>query len=221
MEKKILFVGDIHGRFEIFNEFLHDRKKEIDSIYCLGEFGYWPDADYSQIENGDIPLYWIDGNHEQFDLLEKRKTDEIAPNIFYIPRGTVEVLSNGMKTLFIGGAASIDRRMRTPGFDWFPQEEITNEDIDKSISAIDKMSEIDLICSHTCPIEFDVIGESPLSFFDPSAYKLSILLRHAKPKHWLFAHWHQFKTGLYENTEWTALNMLSRPYYENNFYKYL
>ena len=56
-------------------------------------------------------------------------TGRKGPNIFYMPRGSVLSLSDGRNVLFMGGAESVDKRRRTPGYDWFKQELIRPQDL--------------------------------------------------------------------------------------------
>ena len=40
-------------------------------------------------------------------------------------------LPDGRTVLFMGGALSVDKAWRTPGYDWFPEESITTGDLDR------------------------------------------------------------------------------------------
>jgi Icc-related predicted phosphoesterase len=200
LNSKILIVGDIHGKWNDFNNLIEELTPDV--ILQVGDFGAWKDilVDKS-IKNGSTRIYFCDGNHEDHIFLKNSK-QEILPNIFYMKRGSVLTLSNNFNILFFGGAESIDKNLRTPGYDWFPEESITQKDLDNLPD-----NHIDMIISHTCPIEFrvkDVIHES-------SRHALSIVLKRYKPDLWVFGHWHTFIQGQHKNCRWTSLNMINYP----------
>ena len=119
---KLLIVGDVHGRFKMLNEIIDLTKPDL--TICLGEFGYFPDLMPAiWMLHSKNPIYWIDGNHEDFSFLKERKSDEIVPNVFYKPRGSVENIA-GKNFLFLGGGFSIDWKYRTAGYDYFPADEL-------------------------------------------------------------------------------------------------
>ena len=178
------------------------------------------------IKTKDTKVYWCDGNHEDhWDLKEKNKKDaplEIMPNIFYMKRGSVLELPDKRKVLFMGGADSIDKAGRIPGEDWFPEELINQKDLYNLPE-----TDIDIVISHTCPLEFH---EGILSMKrrkrdwswkekikDPSAHALSYVFNKYKPKLWYFGHFHDYVEGYFRGTDWYALNMAS----EDKWWVYL
>lgn len=128
-------------------------------------------------------------------------------------RGSI-IQYNELNILFMGGANSIDKNYRTIGIDWFP-EEIIN---DKEIYNIKNDIKIDVVLSHTCPVEFLFdIGEE-LNFNvseinDPSCKALSYILNKHKPKEWYFSHWHIFKQGNNNDCLWYCLNQIPQHGY--------
>lgn len=201
---KIIIVGDVHADWYNLNNLIKNEKPDI--ILQVGDFGYWPNFNqYSlkYIQNGDTKIYFCPGNHEDWNALGKIKNIEIAPNIFYMKKGTTLTLPDGRTVLFIGGADSVDKNWRIKGKTWFPQEIIYPEDIEN----IKLDTAPDIIISHTCPEEFKMTG---LQIFDklhdPSRPLLSRLLKKYKPKEWYFGHWHEFRQGDFEGCKWMALN---------------
>jgi hypothetical protein len=74
--------------------------------------------------------------------------------------------------------------------------------------------DIDVIFSHTCPIEFqhDYL-KCPKKMADPSRMALSFLLNKYKPKEWYFGHYHEGCSGthtFYDNTvcQWYCVGMI-------------
>jgi len=215
----IYVVGDIHGKFEKLEQFLIDNSPKI--ILACGDFGFWPECitSYKKLEKYDTQIYFCEGNHEDFESLKKlseTKNFNIAKNIRWMPRGSVLRLGN-YNILFMGGAASIDKPNRTPGFDWFPEEIITELDMKNLPEAT-----IDIVISHTSPQEFKMKGNMDWGYNlnDPSQYYLSQILQRYHPKYWYFGHWHYFNSGTYVGIEnwacdWTCLNECPHT----NFYR--
>ena len=53
----------------------------------------------------------------------------MAPNLVFVPRGTVLEL-DGRRIAFLGGGNSIiDRAVRRNGVDWWPEEQVTLADV--------------------------------------------------------------------------------------------
>ena len=133
---KTIVMGDVHGDHGRLNAFIN--KKQPKMILQCGDFGYWPRIkkemingslrDYPQPKVKDTKVYWADGNHEDHWSLKNIESNEIWPNVFYMKRGSVLTLEDGRNVLFMGGAVSIDKHMRTAGHDWFPEETIDNND---------------------------------------------------------------------------------------------
>lgn len=231
---KILILGDTHAEFGKLNQLIS--KKQPDILIICGDFGYWPmlqevhvksgwgisDVSYVRgesnclkgIKPGKTKIYWVDGNHEQHSELNKYqdgKIHELEKNIFFCSRGSSLTLPDGRNILFIGGANSIDKNMRTEGLDWFREETISNKDYDFAMSHDKK---IDIIVSHTCPEYFaPALMQGNMSkIYDPSCKALDGLFNTYKPDQWFFGHWHFYKEGYYNGCYWTCLNYLGHQF---------
>lgn len=219
----IIICGDLHANFWAVNKLI-SKKSKISTILQCGDFGYFPKEhgktyldnigkiktfNQYKFKNKNIPIYWCDGNHEDHESLEKLENNEIMKNVFYQRRGSTITIPDNRTILFMGGADSIDKQYRTAGHDWFPQEIISEKDL-HNLPDID----VDIIISHTCPKEFDVLKgvKTPFSdlkynkYQDPSRERLSYVLDKYNPSLWYFAHFHLFKTGFYNNCKWTCLS---------------
>jgi len=167
-----------------------------------------------------VLVYWCPGNHEDWWDLKHEKgyisgPIEVQPGVFYMQRGEILRLPDGRNILFMGGAESIDKDLRVMGRDWFPEEIITQADIE-TLPDPDEVG-IDIVISHTCPREFhDEIFKVEKSsrirakFEDPSMLALSYILHTYRPGMWFFGHFHLVKNGTYNNTKWFCL--LMAPY---------
>jgi len=201
---KILVTGDIHADFSMLNKLINRKRPEL--VICAGDFGYWPKFErysFSDIKPQGATILWIDGNHEDHWSLRDRETDELAPNVIYKPRGSTHTLDDGRKILFMGGAESIDKDLRVLGRDWFPEEVIRGCDMYNLPE-----EKIDIIISHTCPLELvdTMIQYYPEKRGEPSNKALTELWKIYEPSLWIFGHWHYYKEGMMGNTKWYSLS---------------
>lgn len=203
MNEKILIIGDTHAKFNYLKNIIDAQKPDL--TIQLGDFGFWPnDPTFKQLSSiKDYNILFIDGNHEDHESLKKF---ENVDNLKYMKRGSVYQLNDGRKCLFMGGANSIDKDIRTPGFDWFPEETIKDKDI-----VLDNNLTIDIVFSHTCPESFLYDFKNmpfKIDEKDPSRKYLQIILEYYKPSLWYFGHFHTYQTGKYKSTKWTCLNQI-------------
>jgi predicted phosphodiesterase len=203
---KVLILGDIHAEFGQLNTIIDRKKPEL--VICCGDYGFWPSIktlkQFTDIKPQSSKILWIDGNHEDFWALKQRASDEIVPNVIYMPRGSTYDLPDGRRILFMGGADSIDKNYRKLGVDWFPEEVITQKDIYNLPD-----TKIDILISHTCSNEIrdeKMIKLNPLKLKDPSNDALSYIWNKYRPKLWFFGHWHRFVQGGYQGTLWWCLS---------------
>lgn len=152
--KRLMFAGDWHsnGRYAKL-AMKYAENQQVDAILQLGDFGYWPEyADthgpfwehvHKTAEDLGIPVYWIDGNHENHDQIVPGFGDQW---LRHLPRGHRWTWWD--KTwMAVGGGVSVDKKFRTPGDDWFSEETITPQQFEHCI----RDGKVDIIVSHDCP----------------------------------------------------------------------
>lgn len=102
---------------------------------------------------------WIDGNHENFDMLyqfplEDRfggKVRQIAPDIYHLDRGQVLTI-DGRKIFCMGGARSVDKAYRTEHISWWQQEMPSNEEMERAVCALEQHNwTVDFVVTHCAP----------------------------------------------------------------------
>lgn len=195
---KTNFLGDTHAKL------MTDLRP---STIQLGDFHlYGYDLFYDKFgekapQPFPMPFWFIDGNHENFLKVNPNQADieEIRKNLFYIPRGYVSG-----KVLFIGGADSIDRMGRVEGYEWFPEERITYDQISK-IMGMNK--QIEVVVTHTAPEVYvkKVFGD--IGFRDSSAIILNNVLETFKPKLWVHGHFHKFRDTFFKDCRFISLGI--------------
>ena len=199
--------GDIHGNlFEIIDFINRFNLGKNDNIIILGDCGIaWRKDKKDLAQNiklwnecgNRVKLYFIDGNHENFNILNslpiENNMGKIADNIYHLRRGQVYEFEN-KKILVCGGADSIDKYRRIENFTWWKEETISQETID-DIPA----GHYDYVLTHCCPrsiFEKNRIYLSTLQFLDENKINHSSedMLEQLKNKitfdHWFFAHYH-------------------------------
>jgi predicted phosphodiesterase len=133
----ILLVGDTHGNSRWWNAHVRPTAERlgVDLICQLGDFGFWPGAElfFNAVAETSIPVAFLDGNHEHHIALREAASDirdpvVVAPNLTYLPRGS-RLDWGGVSVSVLGGAHSIDRALRTPMYDWFPREAVSEDDL--------------------------------------------------------------------------------------------
>lgn len=119
----IYITGDCHGDFSRFTEDCFPEQKKMtdkDYIIVLGDFGYWDKSEMMSntldwLDSLPFTLLWIDGNHENFDMLNELEVSEwkggkvhfIRPSIIHLMRGEVFEI-DGISFYCFGGASSHD-----------------------------------------------------------------------------------------------------------------
>lgn len=198
-------LGDIHGMFEVLEK-LSSHLRPDDIVVQVGDFGvnqHFSNETYANYTFKDInyKLIFIDGNHEHFPTIgtwDKDKLTEIAPNVFYAPRGLVMEL-DGKLVGFLGGAESVDKAWRTIGHDWFPEERVSQDDVDLLVKNV-AGRELDILFTHSPPkftisANFPPLDEHswglPLGWIDESAWKVSKAYWAVQPKKVYCGHMHK------------------------------
>ena len=153
-----MVAGDWHGSFAQAEKVIRlCHELELDTIFHVGDFGIWSnDKPYLNrmeflLNQWNIEMYFIDGNHENFNMLYEKKilednTRYIRDHITYIPRG-YRWDWHEVSFLALGGAVSIDKNHRIEGRSWWPEEALTDEDILTAQSG----GPVDVMFTHDSP----------------------------------------------------------------------
>lgn len=237
----IYVLGDVHGNFGVLNTFINIEIRQNKGLMSLaphwrdegydlqviviqcGDFGYfWPFCDAAGcirnkidfLPHGHVPLYWIGGNHEDWDKLDSLGPGitEIEPGIFYCPFGSTLAIAPQVTVLFAGGSESADKEWRLDEMKkgapkiWWEQEGISAQDMKR----LDLVPKADWVVSHTAPAAFDLSSQLRLwngigHLSDPSRSQLDRILAKYKPSRWFFGHFHQYMSGCTAGCEWECL----------------
>lgn len=159
--RRIAFAGDWHANTRFARRMItHAWDQGADCIIHLGDYGW----DYSRwfintiesmLYRTGLELFFIDGNHENFDRLyqfpiQPDGTRKISKRVHHLPRGH-RFTWGGVRFLACGGGVSVDRdrpvNPRVEGVSWWPQEEITSQEH----HLCETGGPTDVLLSHDCP----------------------------------------------------------------------
>lgn len=144
-------LGDIHGGvytkpLDVF----HGNGVKV--VFQVGDFGLFDnhitveflDALQAALQQRGITMYAIRGNHDSNrweKLLEIEPKDNatggvfVRSNIVLMPRTGLALIRYGERCrktrnlAYAGGARSIDKALRIPGVSWWPEEELTEVEV--------------------------------------------------------------------------------------------
>ena len=165
---KIYVTGDTHKDLDInklsFKSFPEGRNlTKEDYIIICGDLGLVWDGgksdQYWQEWLNDKPwtTLFVDGNHENFDLLERYPIDTfcggsvqyIQPSILHLMRGETFII-NDKKIFTFGGAPSHDKNFRKEYVSWWKQEVPNFSELARGYNII-KDNSFDYIITHDWP----------------------------------------------------------------------
>lgn len=215
---RTLLVGDIHSDFESFEvmvRFMLHHVAGIGRVVQVGDFGFWPSQPYwlwYPKSTLSVPVYFIDGNHEDHIALQAAATDTPSRvseqyDAFYIPRGYA-----GDGFVYCGGATSYDRRYRTEGLDWFPEENITDAQIQRGMQNVRdhiQNSSFRIMVAHeTIREAFRLIRRPGWGFADQNRERLEELFHAVRPQLYIHGHYHFYSDYEYMGCRFICLQNL-------------
>lgn len=177
--KKIYITGDTHGvlDFKKLQRFSHAQQLDrTDYIIIAGDCGVvWARESISEyisiFESLGATILFIDGNHENFDLLEVYsevefcggKVHKISDNIYHLCRGEIFNLY-GKKILAFGGGESNDMKSRIEHKTWWRQESVTSQDFENAKVNLNSCgNKVDYVVSHVPPTQILSLIEKDLT----------------------------------------------------------
>lgn len=205
--QRVLLAGDWHGDAAWVTDRVLPtaRRLQADLVVQLGDFGVWPgeegrrylDTVEAAFADARLQLWWLDGNHEDFDQLlalpvAPSGRRPIRPGIEHLPRGYRWVWG-GLRFLALGGAGSIDTLYRRAGVSWWPQEGITDADVAAAVAG----GPVEVLLAHDAPLDVQLKGnfgeEPPLRVRQAlyaSRMRLQQVVDAVRPRLVVHGHWH-------------------------------
>lgn len=210
----IYITGDIHGTISVgerFNTKNFPEQKQMtkdDYVIITGDFGliwfldkedqYWLNW---LDETKPFTTLFVDGNHENFDLLNNFPIEEwnggkihrINDSVIHLMRGQVFTIKG--KTFFtFGGAKSHDKQYRVEGISWWKQEMPDRKEFSEGLNNLEKHNwKVDYVITHTCSSSTLINLSNKLNFpyeIDELNEYFSLLEERLTYKKWYFGHFH-------------------------------
>lgn len=230
---RILLAGDTHAnRSHFLYLFKVAQSHHCDIIFQLGDFGYFP-HDAHGIEflaevsyragQLNIPVYWLDGNHDDFSELFANDWEmdhegfwKIMPNMLYSPRGHVWTW-DGIRFISLGGAYSIDKDWRLYeeaklGRDqvlWWPQELITEADLHHASNNL-AGEPVDVFLCHDKPANLrmpDFVSMLNRTWVESENNQAALMsaVEEARPSLLFHGHYHHFHRNEIHSRDYLAV----------------
>lgn len=210
----LYITGDTHGekaRFQYKESEIARTLTKDDYLFICGDWGYiWENSKEENeyldfLAKKPFVMLFVDGNHENFDLINAMQVEEWCggkvhiirrdkngcPKIIHLMRGQVFEIE-GKKIFTFGGAYSVDKYLRTPGISWWEDEMPTDEQMKEAINNLAAHdNKVDYIITHAAPehtmciFHPEHIYEKPLNNF------LEWVRESVEYRHWWFGHLHR------------------------------
>lgn len=209
----IYITGDIHGGIDIrcLNRKNFPEAKKLtrnDFLIITGDFGlpwandredkYW----LNWLSRQTYTTLFIDGNHENFDLLNVFPETEwnggrvhiLRESVLHLLRGQVYTI-NGVKVFTFGGAASHDRQYRKEHKSWWKDELPNQKEYDEGLRNLSEHNwQVDLVITHTAPRKY-IEGLLSRPYIEDNETILHNYLEDIASKlhfkKWFFGHFHK------------------------------
>ncbi len=161
----ICITGDMHGDLSRFKDKKIKALRKNDVLIICGDFGFiWNGSKQEKktlkkIGKKRFYTLFVDGCHENFDLLEEYPerdfcggaVRQISGNLMYIKRGSVLSIQ-GYKFFGFGGGQTKEMEIRRESNTWFEAELPTNPEIELAAENLrNNDNSVDYIITHEPP----------------------------------------------------------------------
>lgn len=117
--------------------------------------------------------------------------------------------------MYVGGAWSIDYAMRTPGINWWPDEELSYEELDR-VFDLYVHNKPRVMITHDCPthVSYEMFLSKGLGLAGAdiintrTAQAFQAMWEEYQPEEWYFGHWHHTRTMTLDGTKFQCLGEL-------------
>jgi predicted phosphodiesterase len=202
----IYLTGDTHIPLDVDKlKKVPDNLTKSDYVIILGDFGlYWRNNEvfcywYEWLQNRNFTVLWVDGNHENYDMIAKLPVSEWNGglvqrdgDIIHLMRGNVYTIEDN-KFFVFGGAYSIDKAYRQNRISWWEEEEYSLQERKLALTNLDKHDwKVDYVLTHACPY---IIKEIMFGYRDETSTELFLeqIKNKLQFKDWYFGHYHEDK----------------------------
>ena len=211
----IFITGDLHGatyidKLRIFAESHGHELSRDDFVIILGDLCVpWNDPPserdlftMGELEGFPWTTLFIDGNHENFDVLNDLperdwrggRVHMLSEHVLHLMRGYVFDIE-GRSFFAMGGAPSVNHPALVEGVSWWPQEIPNDRERERALATLEARDwQVDYVLSHCPPSKqlreyFEIYGAN----FTPDPYNVWLqteIADRARFTQWFFGHMH-------------------------------
>lgn len=212
----IYFTGDTHREQDVAKINPDDgfslgkTLTKKDYMIIVGDFGFIYDGGKGDkfwldwIESLPWTTCFIDGNHENFSLLNEFPTEiwhqgrihRIRSNIVHLMRGEIFEI-DGLRFFCFGGAPSHDAQYRVSNVNWWQEELPTFEEMNNAKKNLDACDwKVDYVLTHEIYEGHPLANrfETNMDNYGPEYFDLKPFLKELEQKlnyrYWLHGHYH-------------------------------
>ena len=214
-EIRVIYVtGDTHGEMRRFRAPGLRRLGKGDTMIICGDFGFLWDGGEEEEKNlrkiGKMKysVLFLDGTHENFDLLGKFPVEEwnggrvqhISGGLYHLMRGQVYTIEE-RKIFTFGGGESMEKQIRLEAKRWWPCEMPNLEEMREGADNLRANDfQVDYIFTHEPPPKADFMpgGLKTENRNQLEAY-FSQVMKQTKYKKWFFGAQHIDRKITYKN----------------------
>ncbi len=200
----IYVTGDTHGDIDRFKDSAMKKLKKNDTLIICGDFGFFWDGSKKEksvlkkLASKDYTIAFVDGCHENFDILESYPISEwnggkariINKNIVHLMRGQIYTIED-KKIFTFGGGHSQDFEFRGSSENWWEREQPTHDEIREAIRNLDENNNtVDYIITHEPPASLkDCLNVDVLQRLEVHAF-FEDIIKTCKYSKWFFGKCH-------------------------------
>lgn len=200
----VYVTGDMHGDPGRLSDPALRRLKKGDILLVCGDFGFvWDGSAAEQkllrrIGKQKYTIAFLDGRHENFDLLAAYPTEEwhggqaqiLNDRLVHLLRGEIYTLEG--RTFFaFGGGESDDREFRVPGKSWWQEEMPTEAEMRRGIDHLAAQdNRVDYIITHV-PARTAAVRLNPRGAMDGVSLFLGGIEDMVQCREWYFGSLHR------------------------------
>lgn len=212
----IYFTGDTHREQDVAKINPDDKfpkGKELtsdDYLIVMGDFGFVYDGGKGDkfwldwLESLPWTTCFIDGNHENFDLLNQYPQEQwhggqihhIRSNIVHLMRGEIFDIDH-VRCFCFGGAPSHDAQYRVSNVNWWQEELPTMEQMKHAMHNLDKVGwKVDMVLTHEVFESHELATKytTNMDNYGPEYFDCKLFLDEIEKKLdykvWLHGHYH-------------------------------
>lgn len=198
----ITIIGDVHGKWTEYSRLL---SKISGPTIQIGDMGVGFSGRTAEMVPGGPQNSWFRGNHD--NPVESRASKNYLGDYGYTQPDSL---------FWAAGGYSIDRAWRTPMVSWWPDEELSWQELDAALDLYIKVKPR-FVISHEAPssaatwlLTFVAPGFRPEKIVTTrTGQAMERMLDFHKPEKWIFGHYHIDKTFDFHGVKFKCLNELS------------